>query len=263
MHELASRGLSERAACRGSGVSRRIARYQANQPDRDQGLAERIQNAAREHPEFGYRQVAGYISESAERVRRLWAKLGLKRRAARKSRQKRIPNPNPRPERAEYPNHVWTYDMMHDKLYDRSPYRLLNVLDEFTRECMVIHASRSIKSTDVVQVLWEVMQATGRKPKYIRSDNGSEFAADAVTEWLAAQQVGPTFIEVGSPWQNGYIESFNGKVRVELLKREWFQSLAEARIMIENWRRFYNDSRPHSALGRMPPSKFAATWIAA
>ena len=153
--------------------------------------------------------------------------------------------------------------MMHDKLYDRSPYRLLNVLDEYTRECMTIHVSRAIKSPDVIQVLWEVIKTTGRKPEFIRSDNGAEFSAGLVTDWLSVQHIGPTFIDVGSPWQNGFIESCNGKARTELLKREWFYSLEEAKIIIERWRQFYNNVRPHSALGRMAPVKFAAAWIAA
>jgi transposase InsO family protein len=184
-----------------------VARYQAKQCRRDADLAEQIRKTSAAHPEFGYRQVAGTIKVSEDRVRRLWSSLGLKCVKPRKSRLKQVPNPNPRPERAESPDQVWTYDMMHDKLHDRSPYRILNVLDECTRECMAMHVSRSIKSADVVQVLWEVMRSTGRKPQFIRSDNGADFSAPRVTDWLIAQQVGPTFIDVGSPWQNGYASS--------------------------------------------------------
>lgn len=263
IRDLQSKGLSERAACRLSGVKRRIAQYQAKQPDQDAVLEDKIRKAVQAHPEFGYRQVAGFIHESEDRVRRLWERLRLKCQKPRKSRRKLETNPNPRPNRAEFPDHVWTYDMMHDRLHDRSAYRLLNILDEFTRECLTIHVGRSIKSEDVIQTLWEVMKATGRRPKFLRSDNGTEFTAPAVTAWLATHRVGPTFIDPGSPWQNGFIESFNGKVRVELLKREWFYTIDEAAIMIEKWRHYYNTERPHSALGRMPPSKFAASQTAA
>ena len=151
--------------------------------------------------------------------------------------------------------------MMHDCLFDGSFYRLLNVIDEFTRECMTIYVARSIKSADVIRVLWEVMKTSGRKPKYLRSDNSAEFTAKGVTDWLAAQKVGPAFIDPGSPWQNGFVESFNGKVRLELLKREWFHSLVEADVVIQQWHQYYNDERPHSALGRLSPTRFAATQI--
>jgi len=258
-----AKGLSERAGCRWSGVSRRVAQYEARRPELDQGLEAAIRGMVCEHPEHGYRQIAGLLNESEDRVRRLWERLGLKAQRPMKTRQKRDPTSNPRPHRAEYPDHVWSYDFMHDRLFGGSSYRLLNLLDEYTRECMTIHVARSIKSADVICVLAGVMRATNRVPAYLRSDNGSEFSAAAVTDWLETQQVGPAFIDRGSPWQNGFIESFNGKIRVELLKREWFKSLEEARIMIEQWRCYYNNQRPHSALGRLPPAKFAAAQNAA
>ncbi|NJM39569.1 MAG: IS3 family transposase [Anaerolineae bacterium] len=256
--ELQAKGLSERAACETSGVTRRVARYRAKQPERDAALEVQIRTALNAHPEFGYRQAAGFIQVSEDRVRRLWKRLGLTCAKPKKSRRKIGPSLEPRPHRAEFRDHVWSYDFMHDRLFDRSAYRLLNVLDEYTRECLTIHVNRSIKSEDVIQVLWEVMKTTGRKPKFLRSDNGAEFTAPAVTQWLAAQQVGPTFIDLGSPWQNGFLESFNGKLRTELLKREWFYSIEEAAIVIEQWRLYYNNERPHSALNRLPPSQFAA-----
>ena len=199
--ELQAKGLSERAACESSGVTRRVARYRAKQPERDAVLEAQIRTALKAQPEFGYRQAAGFIQVSEDRVRRLWERLGLKCERPKKSRRKVEPNSEPRPHRAEFPNHVWSYDFMHDRLFDRSAYRLLNILDEYTRECLTIHVSRSIKSEDVIRVLWEVMKTTRRKPKFLRSDNGAEFTAPAVTHWLAAQQVGPAFIDLGSPWQ--------------------------------------------------------------
>ena len=258
---LQAKGLSERAACRWSGITRRVAQYEAKQPQRDAELADRIGQVIKDHPEFGYRQMAGFLKVREDRVRRLWVQLGLQCQKPRKARRKPAVSLNARPHRAEHPDHVWSYDMMHDRLFDGSPYRLLNVIDEFTRECLTIYIARAIQSSDVIRVLWEVMKTTGRKPEYLRSDNGSEFTAKAVIDWLARQQVGPAFIDPGSPWQNGFIESFNGKVRQELLKREWFHSLVEAHVIIQRWRHYYNDERPHSALGRMSPTQFAATQI--
>jgi putative transposase len=258
---LQGMGLSERDACKWSGVSRRVAQYQAKQPEHDAELEGRIRQVMKDHPEYGYRQMAGFLKESEDRVRRLWERLGLQCQKPRKSRRKREVSLNPRPHRAEHPDHVWSYDMMHDRLFDGSFYRLLNVIDEFTRACLTIYVARSIKSADVIGVLWEVMKASGRKPKFLRSDNGSEFTAQDVTDWLAVQNVGPAFIDPGSPWQNGFVESFNGKLRGELLKREWFHSLVEADVVIQQWRQYYNDERPHSALGRLSPTRFAATQI--
>ena len=244
-------------------MTRRVARYRATQSERDAKLEARIREVMKDHPEYGYRQMAGFLKESEDRVRRLWERLGLQSQKPRKSRRKREVSLNPRPHRAEHRDHVWSYDMMHDRLFDGSFYRLLNVIDEFTRECLTIYVARAIKSEDVIRVLWEVMKASGRKPTFLRSDNGSEFTAQAVTDWLAVQKVGPAFIDPGSPWQNGFVESFNGKLRGELLKREWFHSLIEADVVIQQWRQYYNDERPHSSLGRLSPTRFAATQMAA
>ena len=257
---LRSAGMSQRTACKRSGVTRRVAQYDAKQPLRDEQLMEQIKEAMRVCPEFGYRQIGGLLKVSERRIRRLWEMHGFTCTKPKKSRKKIVPSENPRPNRAERPDHVWTYDFMHDTLKSGRPYRLLNVLDEFTRECLTIHVSHAINSQAVIGILWEVMRKTGRKPAYLRSDNGSEFVAGEIKCWLASQSVGPSYIDLGSPWQNGFIESFNGKLRMELLKREWFHTLKEAQVEIERWRNFYNDERPHSALGRIPPSKFAATY---
>jgi transposase InsO family protein len=260
---LQGKGLSERAACELSGVTRRVAQYEALQPERDAKLVERIRCTIQEHPEYGYRQTAGYLQAREDRVRRLWELHGFKRQKPRKSRQKVEPSLNPRPHKAEHRDHVWTYDMMHDRLHDRSSYRLLNVLDEYTRECMIIYVAKSITADRVIEVLWEVMKTTGRKPEFLRSDNGAEFTAQPVIDWLATHTVGPAFIDPGSPWQNGFIEAFNARLRDELLKREWFYSIEEAGVVTGKWRLYYNNERPHSALGRMAPAKFAASITAA
>jgi putative transposase len=147
---------------------------------------------------------------------------------------------------------VWTYDIIHDRLADGSAFKMLCLLDEFTRECLAIYVARSIRATDVQRVLMEVIAMWGM-PEFIRSDNGGEFAATAIMAWLTNQKVGPAFIDPGCPWQNGFVESFHGKLRDECLNREWFASLAEAKVVIKQWRHFYNTQRPHSALDYKTP----------
>ena len=166
MAHLKNDGLSERATCRLSRVSRRVARYPAKQAQRDAELLEQIEAAVKGCPEFGYRQIAGLLNVSERRVRRLWERHHFACQKPRKFRPKREVSSNPRPQRAECPDHVWSYDLMHDRLSDRSIYKLLNVIDEFTRECLTMCVAHSIKSADVIRVLWEVMQATGRKPEF-------------------------------------------------------------------------------------------------
>jgi transposase InsO family protein len=259
MAAMTTAGLSKHSASRLTGIGRQIDDYKRVQPARDAALETTLMHAVHAAPEFGYRQMARWLGESQDRVRRMWERLDLAVKPAKKpcvygcviGRQER-------PTCAAYLDHVWTYDMMHDRLISGSTYRILNVLDEYGRSCLAMHVARSIKAADVASVLWEVMQSTGRKPKYIRSDNGPEFAADGVAAQLETWSVGQLFIAPGSPWENGFIESFNGKVRTELLNREWFYSLEEAAIMIERWRRWYNEQRPHSALGGLTPAKFAA-----
>jgi transposase InsO family protein len=151
------------------------------------------------------------------------------------------------------PNSVWTYDFVHDRLADKTNLKLLCVLDEHTRECLAIEVARSMSSMTVIQTLARLMRLHG-KPTFIRSDQGAEFTAGAVMRWLRDQNVGPVFIAPGKPWQNGYVESFNGKLRDECLSREWFRDLREARVLIERWRLFYNERRAHSALGYRTPA---------
>jgi transposase InsO family protein len=155
--------------------------------------------------------------------------------------------------RAEHPNHVWSYDFMSDRTHNGRAFRLLNILDEFSRECLTIEVGRQLTSNDVIVCLADLFVLRGI-PAYIRSDNGPEFTAKKVRGWLNTLGVKPLFIEPGSPWENGYIESFNGKLRDELLNLEIFDTLYEAKILIERWRREYNTERPHSALGYRPPA---------
>ncbi|MRR32895.1 IS3 family transposase, partial [bacterium] len=155
--------------------------------------------------------------------------------------------------RAEHPNHVWSYDFVLASTDDGRPFRMLNVIDEYTRECLAIQVARSLKAGDVEACLTDLFCRRGI-PEHIRSDNGSEFTARSIRRWLSALGAQTLYIEPGSPWENGYIESFNGKLRDELLNREIFYTLQEAKILIEHWRNEYNHVRPHSALGYKPPA---------
>ena len=248
---LKAKGLSERAACRIAGVSRRIARYELRQPAKDKELGGQLLEASSCYSRFGYRRIAVMTDQSIGRVWRLWRSLGLNLPKRRPRKQRcgsdiRIPG-------ATQPNSVWSYDFVHDRLANGGTLKLLCVLDEHTRECLAIEVGKSLRSQDVILTLSRLMRLYG-KPAFIRSDNGAEFTATAVMKWLQDQNVGPAYIKPGSPWQNVFVESFNGKLRDECLNREWFVTRREAKIVIEKWRQFYNNERPHSALGNRTPA---------
>jgi putative transposase len=197
-----------------------------------------------------------------KRVARIWRREGLK-----------VPQKQPKKGRLwlndgscvrlrpERPNHVWSYDFVEDKTHDKRKVRMLNVIDEFTRECLAIRVSRRLNATDVVDVLSDLFILRG-VPGHIRSDNGPEFIAKSVREWIVAVGAKTAYIEPGSPWENGYCESFNAKLRDELLKGEIFYSLKEAQVIIESWRQHYNAIRPHSSLAYRPPAPEALVWPA-
>jgi putative transposase len=155
--------------------------------------------------------------------------------------------------RAEYPNHLWSYDFVFERTHDSRPLRILGVVDEYTRECLALKSGRRLTSEDVIHTLADLFIQRGA-PAYLRSDNGPEFTAKAVRNWLERLKVQTLFIEPGCPWENGYVESFIGKLRDELLNRESFYTLTEARVLIERWRQHYNTKRPHSSLGYRPPA---------
>lgn len=252
MELLTRRGVSKRAACRYLGMSRRIAHYKLRQPAKDRLLGEQLMAASQQYPRFGYRRTAAWLDESLCRVRRLWSQLGLnltKRRPRRRRSGTDIRLPG-----ATQPNSVRSYDFVHDRLASQRTIRLLCVVDEHTRECLAIEVATSMTSQDVILTLSRLMRLYG-KPQYIRSDNGAEFTAARVMRWLRDQQVGPAYIPPGKPWHNGFVESFNGKLRGECLNREWFRDLREARVVIEAWRQFYNHQRPHSSLGYRTPAQ--------
>jgi transposase InsO family protein len=190
-------------------------------------------------------------------VERIWRQTGLKVPQKQQKRRRLWLNDTAsirlRPIRR---NHVWSYDFVHERTHDGRSYRILVIIDEFTRECLALKAARKLNSDAVIHTLTELFCCKG-KPEYIRSDNGAEFTAKPVKSWLGELEVAPLYIEQGSPWENGYVESFNGKMRDELLNREQIYTLREAQVLLEQWRCHYNTRRPHSSLGNKTPSKFA------
>jgi transposase InsO family protein len=257
---LEGKDLSQRAACRWSGISRAVSRYKLRRPAQDAEYLKKMRTAAKENPRYGYRRVAVISGVGSGSAWRLWKQHGFKIEAQRTRKpRKKDKLATPMPQQAEYPNHVWTYDILFDRLADGRPFKTLSVLDEFTRECLGILVATSIHAEDVIAFLAGVLQQRNA-PVFLRSDNGSEFTADAVQTWLADKKVGPAFIPPGQPWKNGFIESFHDKFRDECLQREWFSSLLDAQVVIADWRLHYNTQRPHSSLGYKTPAAFAAQF---
>ena len=252
-------GISERRACRVLGQPRSTQRRVPQTPDDEAALTADIIALAKQYGRYGYRRItallrtAGWVVNK-KRVERIWRREGLKVPAKQPKRGRLWLTDGScirlRPER---PNHVWAYDFVEDRTHDGRKYRMLNIVDEFTREALAIRIDRRLRSTDVIDTLADLFILRGI-PGHIRSDNGPEFIAAAVRDWIAAVGAKTAYIERGSPWENGYIESFNGKLRDELLNGEIFYSLREAKVVIEQWRRHYNAIRPHSSLGYRPPA---------
>jgi putative transposase len=226
---------------------------------REERLALRIIELATKYGRYGYRRITALLWQEGwkvnhKRVERIWRSEGLKI-PRRQPRRKRLwLNDGSclrlRPERKD---HVWSYDLMFERTHDGRAFRILNIIDEYTRECLDITVERSITAPAVIHKLADLFITRGI-PEHIRSDNGPEFTARAVRKWLRNLGVRSLYIEPGSPWENGYIESFNGKLRDELLNGEIFMTLFEAKVLIENWRNEYNSVRPHSSLGYRPPA---------
>jgi transposase InsO family protein len=252
-------GVSERTACRVLGQHRSTQRKVAQTVDDEAALTADIVELARRYGRYGYRRIAALLRHAGwqvnrKRVERIWRREGLKVPTRQPKRDRlwladgsclRL-----RPERA---NQVWAYDFVEDRTRDTRKFRMLCVVDEFTREALAIRVGRKLDSNHVIEVLADLCLVHG-VPEHIRSDQGPEFIATAVKDWIAAVGAKTAYIEKSSPWENGYVESFNGKLRDELLNIEIFSSLREAQILIENWRRHYNTVRPHSALGYRPPA---------
>jgi len=259
--------VSERLACRVLGQHRSTQRKPPKGRADDTALTGDIVALATEYGRYGYRRITAMLraagwAVNVKRVERIWRQEGLKvlGKQPKKGRLWLTDGSCVRL-RSERPNHVWSYDFVEDRTHNGRKFRMLSVIDEFTRECLAIRIDRKLKSTDVIDVLSDLFILRG-VPGHIRSDNGPEFIAQAVREWIAAVGAKTAFIEPGSPWENGYCESFNSKLRDELLDGEMFYSLAEAKIVIESWRQHYNTQRPHSSLGYKPPAPHVVLWPA-
>lgn len=252
-------GVSERRACRVLGQARAVQRHTPRMRDDEDRLTGRIIELAAVYGRYGTPRINAMLRHEGwhvnhKRVERIWRREGLKVPRKQPRRGRLWLNDGScirlRPERKD---HVWAYDFVSARTHDGLPLRLLVVVDEFTRECLAIDVARKLNSDDVLERLAWLMTTRG-VPEHIRSDNGAEFTAGVVREWLGKVGVKTLYIEPGSPWENGYVESFNGKLRDELLNGEIFYSAKEAKVLIEQWRRHYNTKRPHSALGYRPPA---------
>lgn len=251
--------VSERRACKVLGQHRSTQRKKPKGRADEDVLTRTIIHLASKFGRYGYRRIHWLLEQdgwhiSLARVKRIWRREGLK-----------VPQKQPKRRRLwlndgscirlrpTAKNHVWSYDFVMNRTHDGRAFRMLCVIDEYTRECLAIHVRRKLNSQDVLYVLGKLFVTHG-PPQHIRSDNGPEFIAQAVRDWLGNLDVKTLYIEPGSPWENGYCESFNGKLRDECLNREIFYTLQEAQVLIEHWRCFYNTKRPHSSLGYRPPA---------
>ena len=259
--------ISQRRACQVIGQARSTQRRTFSPSAEEDRLTKRIVVLASKYGRYGYRRVAALLKSEGwrvnhKRVERIWRQEGLK-----------VPQKQPKRGRLwlndgscirlrpEHKDHVWSYDFVKARTADGRAFRILTLIDEFTRECLASLVQRRITSQDVIDQLFQLFVMRG-VPEHIRSDNGPEFTAKEIRRWLSRIGVKALFIEPGSPWENGYIESFNGKLRDELLNREIFYTLTEAKVLIAEWRREYNEHRPHSSLGYRPPAPEAILTLA-
>jgi len=252
-------GVSERRACRVLNQPRSVQRHQSNKSGEEEVLRGDIVRLASKYGRYGYRRITALLRAEGwivnpKRVERIWREEGLKVPAKQPKRARLYLNDGSCIRlRPCFKNHVWSYDFVSDRLHNGKRIRMLTVIDEYTRKCLAIRVGFSLKADDVLDTLSTLFITEG-VPDYIRSDNGSEFTAKSLREWIGSIGVKTAYIEPGSPWENGYNESFNGKLRDELLNGEIFYSLKEAQVLIEQWRRHYNEVRPHSSLGYRPPA---------
>lgn len=251
--------MSERRACRTLNQHRSVQRRLPKVSSDEAALTAAIVKLATKYGRYGYRRITALLRQAgwrvnSKRVERIWRQEGLKVPARQPKRSRLWFNDGSCVRlRPTHPNHVWAYDFVADRTTNGKAFRMLTVVDEYTRECLAIRVERKLNATHVLETLGELFIRRG-PPQHIRSDNGPEFCAQAVKRWLQRLAVKTLFIEPGSPWENGYVESFNGKLRDELLNGERFATLLEAQVLIANWRREYNHFRPHSALGYRPPA---------
>ncbi len=253
---------SGRAACRILRLARSTYRYQGRPlSNKEQALRQRLKELSGKHPRYGYRRIAALLREegwpAGKRLVQRWRRTeGL--RVPPTKRKRICPGVSTGlPTRAQHRGHVWTWDFIADATVRGGALKMLTILDEYTRECHVLRADRALKARDVLEWLQLAIEQHGA-PKYLRSDNGPEFIAKIVQQWLREQNIKTIYIEPGSPWQNGFVESFHGRFRDECLNREQLWTLTEARVVVEDYRQEYNQRRPHSALGYVSPARYAA-----
>ncbi len=254
------RGLSARRACTLFSVARSALRYRSCKAAKDAIAIERMRELSAQYPRYGYRRIRIFLGRdgyrmSPGRAYRLWQTAGLQ--LPRRRPRKRVAAVRPRPQAPCGPNQVWSYDFVFDHCANGQRLKCLTVTDEFTKQGLAIDVDGRIRSPRVIEVLSRLVSERGA-PAFLRSDNGPEFVSKALLSWIVAQGIGTALIEPGKPWQNGVTESFNGKFRDECLSLEWFRSRAEAKVIIETWRRHYNEVRPHSSLGYLTPNEFVA-----
>lgn len=259
--------VSERRACETLNQPRSCQRYKPKPRDDEEAMVKRMRELAGQRPRFGYRRIAALLRReswraSATRVQRLWRREGLK--VPQKKRKRRHLGQSENAchlRRAEHKDHVWTWDFVFDRTVAGSLLKWLSIIDEYTRECLALKVDRSITSEDVIDMLAELFAIRG-VPGAIRSDNGPEFVAQAIQRWLSQVNVQSLYIAPGSPWENGYVESFHSRLRDEFLAMEEFESLAAAQRLTVTWREDYNDYRPHGSLGYLTPTEFGAACAA-
>ena len=259
-------GLSERRACRIAGQHRSTQRHQPKRAGDDAALRGELRKISREKPRWGYRRAHARLAEEGwsinrKRVQRFWREEGL-RVPAKKRKRRRLGEStgDGKHLRAERPNQVWALDFQSDETAEGRQIRLLNVVDEFTRESLAVEVERSFTADATVEVLERLVKELGIAPEHVRMDNGPELSAHALRDWCRFGGTATAYIEPGSPWQNPYAESFNARVRDEVLDVELFETLAEAKLILADWRAAYNAEHPHSALGMLSPARFAARW---
>ncbi len=259
---LKTREVSERRSCQLILLARSTCQYRIRR-EPDEEFEKQIRELAFAHPRYGYRRVHALLKRGGQtvnrkRVVRVWQKFALQVPRSKKLK-KRVRQTEPVMPTATRPNEVWTYDFVFDRDAAGRRLKLLTLMDEFTREGLAIRVGRSFKAIQVKEVLRSVGTERGY-PEFLRSDNGSEFIAGIIKEFLAQNNIKAAYIEPGSPWQNGKGESFNGKFRDECLRMEIFGNIKEAEVIAEQWRKFYNGERPHSSLAYQTPNEFRRDW---
>lgn len=259
-----SRGLSGRRACAVLSVARSTLGYQSRLAARDAPALAAMRRLAAQYPRYGYRRIRIFLKReghvmSTDRTHRLWRQAGLQ--VPRRRPRRRVATSRPRPLPPTATNHVWAYDFVFDTCANGQSLKCLTVVDEWTRECLAIDVAGGIRSGRVIEVLAQLVSVHGA-PRYLRSDNGPEFVAAAILRWLADASIETALIDPGKPWQNATDESFNGKLRDEYLSLQWFRNRVDAKVGIEQWRRHYNQVRPHSSLAYLTPLEFKATCAA-